>query len=260
MGNAKLPSPAVYIYRYTENYTEFPLMPAACRKAPSLVNLLLKAGANVNQTNSVGQTVLHGNCACLRWGPSNSDVTHILLSHNADVHLQDAYGRTALHYACKTAELDKVKLLLEAGAELNIVDGSGFTELQLAAQSDRDPDLKVHTLLESYPYSKLAVIESYETLAWSLATNCPDSDSLDDIIDYMRKATLMREENNIPKIVSNPLECYGFVREWVTMEDLVTHQSSIEQLQIQAILARERIYRGRHTLEQLIKYLLSLGM
>ena len=255
VSKATNPDPIADGYSYTENYTQFPLMTATCRNAPSLVKLLLKAGANVNQKNSVGQTVLHGNFIYSFWGYPNSDVTHTLLSHQADVHLQDAYGRTALHYACQSANLDAIEILLEAGARFNIVDGSGLTELQLAAQSDIDPDLKVNRLLELYPYPKQAIIETYETLAWSLAEKYSENDCLDTVTDYMSKATLMRKENNIPKTVSDPLECYGFVSEWVTMEDLAIHQKSHEQLQIQAMLATERIHRGRHTLWQLVDYL-----
>ena len=59
----------------------------------------------------------------------------------------------------------------------------------------------------------------------------------------MTKATKMREEYNLPKTVCDPLECYGFVKEWETIEELLMYKDSREQLLLQAILSRERIYR-----------------
>ena len=76
----------------------------------------------------------------------SKNIIRILLSHSSDIHLRDAYGRTPLHYACKKGSLDAVNLLLEAGAQLNIADSIGLTELELAAQSSTDPDLKVQSL------------------------------------------------------------------------------------------------------------------
>ena len=252
VSNAAHPDPPVTGSRYTENYTQFPLMRAACRKAPTLVNLLLKEGADINQTNSVGQTALHGNCISSCLGISNSDVTSILLGHQVDVNLRDGYGRTALHYACRYAKLNKINFLLEAGAHLNIVDGSGLTELQLAAQSGMDPDFKVQRLLESSSYPTEDIIEAYETLAWPLLKHRSHTyHNKDNATDFMFKATTMREKNNLPKTAVDPLECYGFAQEWVTMDDLVVHS---HELQIQSMLAIERIYKGRHTLKLLKDY------
>ena len=231
---------------YSENDEEFPLMTTACGKAVSPVELLLKAGADINQMNSIGQTALHGRCISLNVDYSNN-ILKTLLSHSADVHLRDAYGRTPLHYACRNAWSDTVNILLEAGAKVNIVDSVGWTELEIAAQSYRDPDLKVQRLMESYSYPTGVIIEVYETLAWSLLRNNPDADCLDNAIGWMRKATLLRKEQNLPKTVLGSLECYGFTKEWQTMEDLELYQNSHDGLQMQAMIALERIYKGRYT-------------
>ena len=218
-------------------------MTVACGRTNSPVKLLLEAGASVNQTNSVGQTALH---MCCHSGQNT--ILKTLLSHSSDVHLRDAFGRTPLHYACKYNSLDIIDLLLEAGAQANIVDSRGLTELELAAQSGADPDSKVRRLIQSSSYPNRLIIEVYETLAGSLLINVPaGNDHLDNAIDCMRKATLMRKEHNLPKIVSPPVECYGFAKEWETMEDLELHHNSREELELQGMIARERIYKGRHT-------------
>ena len=241
---------------YSGNDTLFPLMSAACGNTDVPVKLLLRAGANINQTNSVGQTALHGRCHTA-YGDYTNNILKTLLSHSADVHMKDVFGRTPLHYACQHAKLEVVNCLLEAGAQFNIVDGSGFTELELAAQSYNDPDLKVSRLMESYSFPNQMIIEVHETLAWYLARNSGSeggtsaSSSLQASVDCMRKATSMRKEHNCPKIVPQPLECYDFTKEWEAMEDLELHCNSPEELEMQAILARERIYKGKHTIKLL---------
>ena len=231
-------------------------MTVACGRTNSPVKLLLEAGASVNQTNSVGQTALH---MCCHSGQNT--ILKTLLSHSSDVHLRDAFGRTPLHYACKYNSLDIIDLLLEAGAQVNIVDSSGLTELELAAQSHTDPGLKVRSLIQSYSYPNRVIIEVYETLASSFLRQYPvENDCLDNAIKCMSKATLMRKEHNLSKIVSQPLECYGFTKEGETMEYLELHHKSREELEMQAMIARERIYKGRHTTKILWDNLAFQGM
>ena len=173
----------------------------------------------------------------------------LLLKHGAEINLQDANGRTALHYSCERQKIDAVKLLLDAGAQTNIVDNGGFTELHLAAHSHRDTDLKVKHLIKSHSYPAQVVIEAYETLPWFLLRESDAYEGkLDKVIDSMTKATRMREEYNLPKKVCDPLECYGFVKEWETIEEVLKYKNSREQLMLQATLSVERIYRkGRPT-------------
>lgn len=55
----------------------------------------------------------------------------MLLESQCAVDVQDASGRTALHYASQTAT--GVNLLLEAGADVNVTDTDGCTPLLMAA-------------------------------------------------------------------------------------------------------------------------------
>ena len=132
----------------------------------------------------------------------------------------------------------------------NDPDDSGLTELHLAALSDDDPVLKVQRLLESYQYPKEIVIEIYETLPFYFMKNHSHNgeSTLKQAFDYMRKATLMRKEHNLPKTVSVPLACYDFAKEWETMEDLLRYKNSSRDLMVQATLSRERIYKGKYGL------------
>ena len=301
---------------YGRHDSVFPLMFAILNGALSCAELLLKSGAKINQTNAVRQTALHA--LCRKWYQRDGKkLIQLLLKHKVDVSIKDAYGRTALHYACERKWRYQVDLLLQAGAQMNmvddtcltelqvaansdddpdlkvpkedqtnmlnysgltelqlaaqsdydpkvlkgdqinIIDDSGLTELHLAALSDREPHLKVQQLFQSCPYSKIIVIEIYETLPFFFMKNHSQNgeSTLEQAFDYMRKATLMRKEHNLPKTVSVPLACYDFAKEWETMEDLLRYKNSSRDLMVQATLSRERNYKGRYGLSSLRKSL-----
>ncbi|KAH0514870.1 Ankyrin repeat and SOCS box protein 14 [Microtus ochrogaster] len=62
------------------------------------------------------------------------DMATLLISHGADVNLQCANKRTALHEAAKLGNWDMVKLMLTSGAHPDARSSYGFTPLALAAQ------------------------------------------------------------------------------------------------------------------------------
>jgi ankyrin repeat protein len=121
---------------------------------------LLAMGANINEQNSNGLTVLH-----LAAEKSDVEVIKLLQSYKANgdianrydelpLHLackkghlktvsrlikmtnninkQDRYGNTALHFAIENGEAEIVKLLLRSGIVINYVNEQGFTALALA--------------------------------------------------------------------------------------------------------------------------------
>ena len=245
-----------YFLDSSRDESAFPLMIAVRRGALSCAELLLNAGARINQTNAIGQTALHA--LCYYWFQMKDEkLIQLLLKHKADVYIKDVCGRTALHYACDRQWKCEVDILLGAGAQLNIMDDSGLTELHLAALSEHDPDLKVQRLLESCQYSIENVIEIYETVPsyflWKHIVF--RENTLEQAFDYMKKATLMRKEYDLHKTVSEPLECYDFAKEWETMEDLLRYKNSSRDLMVQATLSRERNNKGRYGLSSLRKSL-----
>jgi ankyrin repeat protein len=63
----------------------------------------------------------------------NRKIAELLLANKeADVKYTDEKGRTALHYAAHRGYLDIVKLLVEAGAEIDYEDQDGDTPLFFA--------------------------------------------------------------------------------------------------------------------------------
>jgi len=63
----------------------------------------------------------------------------MLLASKAGVNLCDRLGRTALMFAATGDNIDAVKLLLDAGAHVNVADGhEGWTALMFAAAEGQE--------------------------------------------------------------------------------------------------------------------------
>ena len=101
--------------------------------SPEMIEALIKAGADVNETDLSERTPLM--FAASNYGyVENLRVVKTLLSHGADVKYRDNDGRTALHYACQNIDdFDTFLMLIKAGADVNASYQYGATVLMLAA-------------------------------------------------------------------------------------------------------------------------------
>ena len=82
----------------------------------------------------------------------NIEKVKLLIKEGADLNMQDKKGFTALIFASESGQEDAIKLLIEAGADLNIQDKAGFTALTRwngSSQSWEDPYVIIKLLLES---------------------------------------------------------------------------------------------------------------
>ncbi|RAH86480.1 GDPD-domain-containing protein [Aspergillus japonicus CBS 114.51] len=98
-----------------------------------IVRLLVEAGVDINYQDDHGETALH---VAARFG--HHECADILLQGNAeqkaDTELAEkTYGWTPLFIACVDGALRVVELLIEAGAELERLDSSGWTAKEHAA-------------------------------------------------------------------------------------------------------------------------------
>ena len=118
-------------------YDWTPLIGAAWTGRKDLAELLVQRGADVNQMKPGD------------WSPALSaahrgyiDILQLLLAHGADVNEKDDSGWSLLHYA--TGKPDITKLLLEKGADPNVVDReNGCTPLHyVASGSEEGKDYK----------------------------------------------------------------------------------------------------------------------
>ena len=109
------------------NSKKTPLILAAEYGHCDCVEQLLKAGADVNKANSKKQTPLilaaeYGHCDCVEQ----------LLKAGAEKNASDEYNKTALYWAAANGHSDCVKLLLEVGADPSIKGANNKTPLDIA--------------------------------------------------------------------------------------------------------------------------------
>eukprot|EP00698_Gefionella_okellyi_P014893 TRINITY_DN4153_c0_g1_i1.p1 TRINITY_DN4153_c0_g1~~TRINITY_DN4153_c0_g1_i1.p1 ORF type:complete len:486 (+),score=111.22 TRINITY_DN4153_c0_g1_i1:30-1460(+) len=112
--------------------TETPLACAASNSDPVMCKLLLAHGANPSYgEQAYGRTPLH---LATRALPNSDDTTclKVLLDAGVDVNAADDKGVTALHFAALRATSSALDLLLEHGANVNILDCDGFGPLDWA--------------------------------------------------------------------------------------------------------------------------------
>ena len=113
---------------------ETPLYLAAKSGSLEYVKLLLSKGAKINQGDPALIEALKGDYI---------DIIQTLINNGADLNLRDSYfNKSALHWAIgslwqKTNE-KIAKMLIAAGADVNIQDNEGNTPLSLAVQKNLD--------------------------------------------------------------------------------------------------------------------------
>ena len=96
----------------------------ACRTAQKQsVKLLLKAQADPNIPDSDGDTSLHEAIAA----DCDKETLQEIIDCGANVNAVNKRGMTALLLGCSFGHMDSVKVLLEAGADPNVIDKIGYS-------------------------------------------------------------------------------------------------------------------------------------
>ncbi|CAB0030122.1 unnamed protein product [Trichogramma brassicae] len=105
----------------------------------SLVELLLRRGANPNLVNDTGETPLH----IIGWSDERGYLlllffkTCKLKRQPVQLDIQDNEGNTPLHVATSHGNAEVVKLMLRLGADPNSVNAKGLTPLHIIAKLGR---------------------------------------------------------------------------------------------------------------------------
>jgi ankyrin repeat protein len=96
-----------------------------------VVDLLIKASANVNTSGASGATPLHYTTHRDLKEPSLS-LVELLVEHGADVDSMDDNGYTALYHAARQGYNTIVKMLIACGANVNAMALDGLKPLHSA--------------------------------------------------------------------------------------------------------------------------------
>jgi ankyrin repeat protein len=95
----------------------------------NLVSDLIVLGADVNVQGDGGWTPLH---LAVREG--SVEIARMLIGAGADLNLQDTWGsKTPLHWAPLWGRVEIARMLIDAGANVNLQDTDGWAPLHVAA-------------------------------------------------------------------------------------------------------------------------------
>ena len=132
-----------------------PIHVAAKKGALAAVAQLLECGASISCHDFDGRQVIH---VAIHY----PEVMQLLIDKNADIDVKDFYGEAPLHVAVQEVCSDSVELLLKAGADASIQNHHGDTPLHFATLKG-DLNL-VDILLEHGSNPDLANIRGYTPL------------------------------------------------------------------------------------------------
>jgi uncharacterized protein len=119
-----------------DNLGVTPLIGAAVLGSVSKVKCLLEAGAVVNAVQHDGFSAIALIAANLQ-SKNAAAVIDLLLSHGADINITDTNGQTALFRAACQGNVHMMELLVQRGLSVYAVDNKGDTLLMVAARSGR---------------------------------------------------------------------------------------------------------------------------
>ena len=107
-----------------------PLIRAAEKGNPKVVEMLINAGADVNASRSSGYTAL----IAASEEEGHPAVVEMLINAGAEIDASNHYGYTTLIIASKYGHLKIVEMLINAGSDVNIESDFGYTALSLASK------------------------------------------------------------------------------------------------------------------------------
>lgn len=106
-----------------------PLILACYHSNQPVVEVLIKAGANLDYLSSMGTALMAASVK------GDVGIADVLLKNGANVDLSDARGNTALIYAVKMQNTELVKLLLLYRPNKSLLDSDGKSAFEYAAFS-----------------------------------------------------------------------------------------------------------------------------
>ncbi|KAL8566736.1 hypothetical protein ACOMHN_050384 [Nucella lapillus] len=100
-----------------------------------VAKILLEHGADVSVPGPEGQTALHLLCGAEERCSDMVELGDLLLSHGASIDAADNMGKTPVLRACESEDHKLVRLLCNAGCNVNIQDYNGDSPIKVASKT-----------------------------------------------------------------------------------------------------------------------------
>ena len=192
---------------------ETPLMAAVGMNLLPVVELLIQKGANPNIIHtSSGQTALIIGAAYTHVYPQI--ISH-LISAGTNINTQDMYGKTALYVCVETGNDETLQILLAQRPKLDLPNSRGYTALMRAAQIGDTHFNKVKLLLEAGANKNL-IEPTYNRNALNLAIEAQLQDrGITNPSDIIQNSNF-RIIEYLMSTIKNPDIQYGHRFRWQT--------------------------------------------
>lgn len=106
-----------------------------------LLPIFLEKGADINRRDDLGMSALLYNAEHFCY----KDVIKPMIQAGADIHIVDNDGNTALHYALESGDMSVARYLIKKGADYNLPNNDGVTPVQIAVEKGMDTVLDLMT-------------------------------------------------------------------------------------------------------------------
>lgn len=154
---------------YTTEYADFPLIQAIRRGNKEIVELLLEAGASIEQTYSNHPLQI----AVYQDHKESLDIIRLLLDKGANINAKDEEGYTILMFLVLNfypASIKKLEILLTyPDLDINATNEWDETALMLAAQYDSMHSIKLLKILLNHPKIDILFENKWKESALSYA-------------------------------------------------------------------------------------------
>jgi ankyrin repeat protein len=108
-----------------------------------VMNVLLNAGADIDIVHEDNKTTLM-QLVTKKTTPHNRAVIEYLVSHGANINIQDSkWGYTALHWSIVSGQIENLQILLQDGADANILSFNKLPPLLEATQRDQVSAIRI---------------------------------------------------------------------------------------------------------------------
>ena len=145
------------------------IMWAVESRNPAVVTRLVELGADLTARDETG-----GNALMWAAGFGNTDTLQAILNTKPDLAATDDHGMTALMWAASFGDGARVKMLVDAGINVNLVDGSrGCSALMYAARSSGSIET-VKALIDSGADLSIVDVSGRTALCWAAILGTPE--------------------------------------------------------------------------------------